>query len=250
MSETGQDKFLESAFWDKVSTQRVYAAFDDEEYNEVFDRALPGDLSGTKIIDVGSASGISAALLAARGAKVMGIDLSPALVDQARELWKDFAERISFKVGDAESLDETEASVDVAFFGGVLHHFPQRENVCNEAFRVIRPGGKFVAIEPNLRDFLECIEWEVARWRGKLTPNEEPIDPYQMQRELEAAGFTQVRFWTTRHDIPVLAQFPILRHFFSRQKGFWIKSPLLAVINALRQPESSGTFFVIEAQHP
>ena len=31
MSETGQDKFLESAFWDKVSTQRVYAAFDDEE---------------------------------------------------------------------------------------------------------------------------------------------------------------------------------------------------------------------------
>ena len=71
-----------------------------------------------------------------------------------------------------------------------------------------------------------------------------------MQRELEAAGFVDARFTTTRHDIPVLGQFPVLCRFFSRQKGFAIKRPVLRLVNALRPPEAQGTFFVIQARHP
>lgn len=248
MKKSGQDKFSEAAFWDTVANQRVYAAFDDHEYGEVFSWALGENINDLNIIDVGSASGVSAALLASRGAKVVGVDISPELIKQSKLLWKDYSERINFIVGDAENLEIADASVDACFFGGVLHHFPIRDRVYNEAFRILKPGGEFIAIEPNLLDFLERIEWTVARWRGKLSPNEEPIDPRIMSYEMSKAGFRQIDFITTRHDIPFLAQIPILKFFFSRQKGFIIKRPLLGLINVFRPPPNRGTFFVIRGR--
>lgn len=245
-----QDKFAERAFWDQVAKQRVYAAFDKEEYEAVIDAAWGADMAGIRLADIGSASGVSAALFAARGAHVTGIEIAPELVAQARELWRDYAERIEFEVGDAEHLQLPDASLDAVFFGGVLHHIPLLENVYIEAWRVLKPGGKFVAIEPNRQDFLELIEWGVADLRGKLTPNEYPINPLCMKEELRAAGFQSMRFWNIRHDIPVLAQLPVLKYFFSRQKGFLLKRPLLKLINAFRAPECRGTFFVMVAEKP
>jgi len=248
MNASGQDKFGETSFWDMIASQRVYAAFDDQEYEEIFSWAMGDRLDDLRIIDIGSASGVSAALLASRGAKVIGVDISPELIKQSKTLWKDYSERIDFMVGDAENLEIEDASVDFCFFGGVLHHFPIRDKVYKEAFRILKPGGKFVAIEPNFLDFLERIEWVIAGWRGKLSPNEDPIDPKIMSEELSDAGFGNIEFITTRHDVPFLAQLPILRNFFSRQKGFVIKKPLLTLVNALRPPTSRGTFFVIQGQ--
>ena len=250
MPETGQNKFGEQDFWDKVAGQRVYAAFDDAEYADIFDRVLGADLSGESIIDIGSASGVSAALLAARGAKVLGVDISPELIRQAEQLWGDYEERLTFAVGDAENLDVPDQSVDVTFFGGVLHHFPEREKVFAEALRVTKPGGRFIAIEPNRRDFLELVEWRVAGWRGKLSPNEYPIDPYVMASELSHAGFVAIDHWTTRHDIPVLAQMPRVGRLFRRNHGGWLKKPVLGALNTLRPNDRQGTFFVASARRP
>lgn len=243
-----QDKFAETAFWDKVAKQRVYAAFDNEEYEDLIQAVWGQDMTGLTIADIGSASGVSAALFAARGAKVLGIEIAPELVAQAKELWHDYAERIDFTVGDAEHLDLPDASLDAVFFGGVLHHIPQLDSVYAEASRVLKPGGKLVAIEPNRLDFLELIEWGVADLRGKLTPNEYPISPMVMKEELKAAGFARPRFWTTRHDIPVLAQVPLVKSMFNRKSGYWLKRPLLKLINAFRAPAHRGTFFVMVAE--
>ena len=243
-----QDKFAETAFWDKVAKQRVYAAFDNEEYEDLIQAIWGEDMAGLTIADIGSASGVSAALFAARGAKVLGIEIAPELVAQAKELWQDYAERIDFTVGDAEHLDLPDASLDAVFFGGVLHHIPQLDRVYEEAYRVLKPGGKLVAIEPNRLDFLELIEWGVADLRGKLTPNEYPVDPLAMKDDLKAAGFVRASFWTTRHDIPVLAQVPLFKTVFNRKRGYWLKRPLLKLINAFRPPAHRGTFFVMSAE--
>ena len=250
MSNYSQDKHGEQYFWDKVARQRIYAAFDDNEYIDVFDKAIGGNLSGKNVVDVGCASGVSAALLAARGARVLGLDISPELIQQAKELWTEYESSLEFVVGDAENINMDDDSVDAFFFGGVLHHFPDMSGVFKESLRVLKPGGKFFAIEPNRLDWFERVEWAVAGWRGKLSPNEFPIDPNQMSDEMRDAGFRNVNFWTIRHDIPVLNQLPILKHFFSRQRGFWIKGPVLSLLNFFRKCEHQGTFFVIEGIKP
>jgi len=250
MTQTSQDKYSETEFWDRVAKQRVYAAFDEAEYESLFGRIWGSDLTGLTIADIGSASGVSAALLAARGARVIGIEISPELVSQAKALWSEYADRIEFLVGDAEKLELEDASLDAVFFGGVLHHIPMLDKVYAEAKRVLKPGGKFIAIEPNRLDFIELIEWGIADLRGKLSPNEYPIDPKNMRRELQEAGFAQTEFWTTRHDIPFLAQLPVLSRYFSRQAGFSVKGPVLRLIDAFRPPECRGTFFVIVAGKP
>jgi SAM-dependent methyltransferase len=243
-----QDKFAETAFWDKVAKQRVYAAFDNEEYEALIDAVWGADMNGLTVADIGSASGVSAALFAARGANVLGIEIAPELVAQATDLWRDYAERIDFRVGDAEHLDLPDASVDAVFFGGVLHHLPIPDQVYAEAHRVLKPGGKFIAIEPNRLDFLELIEWGVADLRGKLTPNEYPINPLTMRHELKAAGFKASHFWTIRHDIPVLGQIPLIKYLFNRQRGFWLKRPLVKFFDAFRAPAHRGTFFIMVAE--
>lgn len=240
-----QDKFAETAFWDHMARQRVYAAFDKEEYEALIDEVWNHDMSGLAMADIGSASGVSVALFAAHGACVTGIEIALELVAQARELWRKYADRIDFQVGDVVHLELPEASLDSVFFGGVLHHIPDLREVCAEEQRILKPGGKFVAIDPNRLDFLDRLEWGVADLRGMLTPNEYPIDPLAMQRNVREAGFTKLRCWTTRHDIPVIAQLPVVRHFFSQQKGVAIKRPLLKLIDAFRALECRGNFFVM-----
>jgi len=240
-----QKKDAEAAFWDKVAQERIYAAFDKEEYESYID-SLGKDLTGKTIVDIGSASGVSAALFAARGAIVYGIDISPELIAQAKTLWPEYEDRLHFQVGDAENLDFEDNSVDACFFGGVLHHFPERERVYAEAARILKPGGRFIAVEPNRLNGLELIEWGIADLRGKLSPNEYPIDPQVMKSEMMAHGFSPVNFVPVRFDIPFLAQLPLLRYGFSRQKGFWFKRPMLKFIDAFRAPENRGTFFVID----
>ncbi len=243
-----QDKFAETAFWDKVAKQRVYAAFDKEEYEALIDAVWGVGMDGLTVADIGSASGVSAALFAARGANVLGIEIAPELVAQATDLWRDYEERIEFRVGDAEHLDLPDASVDAVFFGGVLHHFPIPDQVYAEAHRVLKPGGKLIAIEPNRLDFLELIEWGVADLRGKLTPNEYPINPLTMRHELKAAGFKTSHFRTIRHDIPVLGQIPLIKYLFNRQRGFWLKRPLVKFFDAFRAPAHRGNFFIMVAE--
>lgn len=243
-----QNKFAETAFWDKIAKQRVYAAFDNEEYESIIDEVWGSDMSGLTIADIGSASGVSAALFAARGASVIGIEIAPDLVTQAKELWSEYNERLDFKVGDAEHLDLSDSSVDAVFFGGVLHHIPLLDKVYAEVYRVLKPGGKIIAIEPNKLDAFELIEWSVADLRGKLTPNEFPISPLEMRQELLEAKFKSPQFWTIRHDIPVLAQIPLVKYFFNRERGFWLKRPLLRFFNAFRAPAHRGTFIVMVAE--
>jgi SAM-dependent methyltransferase len=248
--DIAQDKAFEAAFWDLIAQQRVYAAFDPPEYEAIFDRALGGRLEGRRILDVGSASGVSAALLAARGASVVGIDISPGLIAQAQRLWQAYGERIAFSVGDAEALAYPDGTFDCCFFGGVLHHFPDRAKVYVEALRVLKPGGMLLAIEPNCLDLMERVEWAVAGWRGRLSSNEAPLNPHRVAQEIEARGYRAVEFWTTRHDIPVLNQFPLLNRFFSRQRGFAIKTPVLRMIDRFRPPDHRGTFFVVKGIRP
>jgi SAM-dependent methyltransferase len=100
-----------------------------------------GITSGTSVLDVGCGTGVVALTAARGGAKVEGLDLTPELVERAKENAKLAGLTASFREGDAEALPFPDATFDfvVSQFG---HMFAPRPDVTiAEMLRVLKPGG-------------------------------------------------------------------------------------------------------------
>jgi len=98
--------------------------------------------TGEHVLDVGTGTGVVAITAARAGARVTGLDLTPALLDQARENARIARQEIIWTEGDAEQLPYPDGSFDVVTsqFG---HIFAPRPNVAiAEIRRVLKPGGR------------------------------------------------------------------------------------------------------------
>jgi SAM-dependent methyltransferase len=97
---------------------------------------------GQRVLDVGCGTGVVAVTAARRGAKVSGLDLTPALLERARQSASVASVDIDFVEGDAEALPYPDASFDVVLsqFG---HIFAPRPAVAlQEMLRVLKAGGR------------------------------------------------------------------------------------------------------------
>lgn len=107
---------------------------------------------GETVLDVGCGTG-SLALAAKRrvdaGGAVRGVDASPEMVERARVKASKAGLDIHFEVGRGESLPLADRSVDVVLSSLMLHHLPQsvREAFAGEIRRVLRPGGRVLAVD-------------------------------------------------------------------------------------------------------
>lgn len=93
------------------------------------------------LLDVGCGTGVVAITAARVGARVRGVDLTPELLERARENARIANLEADFRVGDAEALPFDDAAFDVVLsqFG---HMFAPRPNIAiREMLRVLRPGG-------------------------------------------------------------------------------------------------------------
>lgn len=98
--------------------------------------------AGEQVLDVGCGTGVVALTAARAGARVRGLDLTPALLERAREHAATARVEIDFQEGDAEALPYPDASFDVVLsqFGHIFA--PRPEVVTSEMLRVLRPGGR------------------------------------------------------------------------------------------------------------
>ena len=149
----------------------------------------------SKVLDVATGPGYVAALAHQRGADVIGLDFSPEQVDLAR---KNFP-RIEFQQGDAEHLAFEPALFDAVVMGLCLMHLPNADRAVAEAFRVLKPGGRFAATvwakpedNPAFRIMLGAIE------RHGMKLDLPPGPPFfqfanseEVRRVLLAAGFVE-----------------------------------------------------------
>ena len=94
---------------------------------------------GTKLLDVASGPGFVAAAAAERGAIVVGVDFSPAMVDYARRRHP----TLTFMEGDAEKLRLPDRNFDAVVMNFGLLHLARPEAAVSEAFRVLRTGGRY-----------------------------------------------------------------------------------------------------------
>jgi ubiquinone/menaquinone biosynthesis C-methylase UbiE len=95
--------------------------------------------SGVSVLDVGCGPGYVSAAAAERGAKPTGVDFSKEMVAIARKMFP----QIEFCVGDAQNLPFADASFDRVLANFALLHLADPERACIEAFRVLKPGGRF-----------------------------------------------------------------------------------------------------------
>jgi SAM-dependent methyltransferase len=111
-------------------------------------RAL-GDLQGKRALDLGCGYGETTAWLALQGARVAAVDISPRMVEVARQLCERLgvADRVTFHVAPGEQLPFTDGSFDAAFGHDVLHHL-DLERGRDEIRRALVPGARAVFVEP------------------------------------------------------------------------------------------------------
>ncbi len=102
--------------------------------------------AGRRLLEIGCGLGTDLAQFARGGAAITGLDLTPSGVALARRRFEVDGLSGSFLVGDAEKLPFADASFDVVYSFGVLHHTPDTARAFREVLRVLRPGGEAVVM--------------------------------------------------------------------------------------------------------
>jgi ubiquinone/menaquinone biosynthesis C-methylase UbiE len=107
-----------------------------------------------RILDVGSGTGDDVLALAEQTgaeAEVVGLERSPALVEEASRRARNVALNVRFVVGDAELLPFADASFDVVHADRLLSSLSSWERAMREMVRVLSPGGRLVIVEADPR---------------------------------------------------------------------------------------------------
>jgi demethylmenaquinone methyltransferase/2-methoxy-6-polyprenyl-1,4-benzoquinol methylase len=105
---------------------------------------------GMRILDVATGTGMVAFALAARGAEVVGLDQSEAMLAGARARLQrapELADRLSFMLGEAESLPFAAGEFDALSFTYLLRYVDDPAATVRELARVVKPGGRIGMVE-------------------------------------------------------------------------------------------------------
>ncbi len=105
---------------------------------------------GTRLCELGCGSGWMTLLATRQGVEAVGYDISPTMIEIARD--RTAAEKLEarFEVGDMESLD-LGRTFDACLLYDALHHSSRPDLVFGTARRALRPGGRLLLAEPNWR---------------------------------------------------------------------------------------------------
>ncbi len=179
----------------------------EDFYLPVFEYIIPkmGNIEGKSILELGVGTGGTATLLAKRGASLIGIDLLPFRIDEAKVRAKQHSvdESIEFALMDAMHLGFPDNTFDFIISKSVLV-FTDHTLTAKECYRVLKPGGKAIFIE-NMRH--HPLVWLYRKFFIKYSRK---LHYFSMQ-DIESAG--------THFDLLEHSEF----HFSSVKSLFWQK---------------------------
>ncbi len=118
-------------------------------YEELFRFLLEGKTG--KILDVGCGTGLYWPVLSKYGDEVAGIDSSVSMIDEAQRLVRaKNLHNMTPSVQNSTHIGFPDAHFDVVMCVDSLHHIPRLKAAIREFHRVLKPGGRFLAVEPNM----------------------------------------------------------------------------------------------------
>lgn len=189
--------------------------------------------AGERVLDVACGTGVVAVTAARRGAKVSGLDLTPALIERAKKNAHIASVNVEFIEGDAEALPYPDASFDVVLsqFG---HIFAPRPAVAvNEMLRVLKRGGRIAFSTWPPEHFTGRLFALIARHMppplpGADAPAPPPLwgDP-NVARERLGSAVTDLKFARDTLVAPALS----LAHFRTAQEA--TIGPLTKLVESL-----------------
>jgi arsenite methyltransferase len=134
---------------------------------------------GEVVLDLGAGGGFDCFLAAkkvGKKGKVIGVDMTPEMIDKAREnaRWGGYT-NVEFRLGEIENLPAADNSVDAVISNCVINLSPDKKRVFSEAHRVLKPGGRVMisdlvllkelpqAIKSSVEAYVGCISGAMLR---------------------------------------------------------------------------------------
>ena len=155
---------------------------------------------GETVLDLGSGGGIDVLLSAKRvgpTGKVYGLDMTDEMLDLARENQRKAGlTNVEFLKGDIEQIPLPDNSVDVIISNCVINLAADKDRVLAEAFRVLKPGGRFAVSDIVVRGPVPAeIRLSVDLWTGCVAG---ALDESEYRDKLVRAGFQEIDLVPTR----------------------------------------------------
>ncbi len=155
---------------------------------------------GEVVLDLGSGGGIDVLLSAKRvgpTGKAYGLDMTDEMLALANEnRRKAGAGNVEFLKGEIEKIPLPDQSVDVIISNCVINLSADKDRVLREAFRVLKPGGRFAVSDVVTRGAIpDEIRQKVLLWVGCIAG---ALEETQYRSKLNAAGFEQIEVEPTR----------------------------------------------------
>lgn len=141
------------------------------------------DLEGARVLDAMCASGVETGYLIDRGANVVGLDISSENAKLYEQIWG-----LPCKVASVHETGYDDESFDAVYVCGGLHHIlPLLDETIAEVHRILRPGGKFMFVEPNADSWVNSIR-KVWYEKSETFGDDERAISYRDELEPRMAG--------------------------------------------------------------
>ncbi len=154
---------------------------------------LLGDVTEKTVLDYGCGLGDNTVLIASRGARVIGVDISPELIELAKKRLEqhNLLQTAQLQVGSAHELPLEDESIDIVFGMAILHHLDLRL-ASAEVFRVLKNGGRAIFLEPVRNSkFVKFVRTLIPYEQPNISPFERPLTDCELVEF--AAQFTGYR---------------------------------------------------------
>ncbi len=170
---------------------------------------------GEVVLDLGSGGGIDVLLSARRvgpAGKAYGLDMTDEMLALARENQRKAAvANVEFLKGEIEHIPLPDNAVDVIISNCVINLSADKDQVLREAFRVLKPGGRFAVSDVVTRGEVPAtLRRDVLLWVGCIAG---ALQDSEYRSKLAAAGFEQVSIEPTRiYNVEDARDFLISKH--------------------------------------
>lgn len=158
-------------------------------------QAIANLKAGETVLDLGSGGGFDCFLAAKKigdAGRVIGVDMTPAMISKARaNAGKGNYRNVDFRLGEIENLPVADGTADVIISNCVINLSPNKPRVFDEAFRALKPGGRLAISDVvAFAELPEEIKQDLALFTGCMAGASLIAE---IEAMLQAAGFKQIR---------------------------------------------------------